>query len=104
MFSHGIPEEERFKLKAALEVRPPKVIILDGYSQRIYLRDLPWLRELLQSRYQSVGEAGPGVYPVKVYQLKEGLPIEQLRDQASSRGQISRSDTVGTFLLQWERA
>jgi len=103
-FARGIPEEERLTIKAGFELRPPKVIILDGYTQRLYMRDLPWLTELLQSRYQSVVEAGPEVLPVKIYQLREGLPIEQLRDQAGSHGQIGRSARVWTFFLQWERA
>jgi len=73
-FGHGISEEERLTIKAAFDLRPPKVIILDRFTQQIYMGNLPWLRELLQSSYQSVVEGGAEIFPVKIYQLKEGLP------------------------------
>jgi hypothetical protein len=75
-FAHGIPEEERSTIKEAFELSPPKVIILDRYTQEIYMENLPWLGGVLQSRYQFVVEAGPEVRPapVKIYQLKEGVP------------------------------
>ena len=87
-FGRGFSEEERLSVKAASELRPPKVIILDGYTEMIFMRNLPFLRELLQTRYHFVFEAGPKVFPVKIYQLKEGLPIQQLMDQAG----LTRAD------------
>lgn len=87
-FLRGIPEEERLAIKAASELSPPQVIILDSYTEKIYMRNLPFLRELLQTRYHFVFEAGPKVSPVKIYQLKEGLPIQQLMDQAG----LTRAD------------
>jgi len=98
-FGRGFPEEKRLSIKAASELSPPKVIILDRYTEMIYLRNLPFLRELLQTRYHLVLEAGPKVLPVQIYQLKEGFPIEQLKDQAGSREQISRSGRARTFSL-----
>jgi hypothetical protein len=103
-FADGIPEKERLTIKAAFELNPPKVIILDGYTQRLYMRDLPWLTERLQSRYHFVFETEPKGFPVKIYQLKDGLPIEQLRDKAGSLGQNGRTGRAGTFSFQEARS
>ena len=55
-------------------VRPPKVIILDGWTERLYLRHIPSLTELIAERYQLVPiVAGPAAFDVKVYRLR-GTP------------------------------
>ncbi len=66
----GVAEKERNTLKLAVEQHPPQVIIVDGYTEKTYMHQLPWLRELLQAKYQLITTVGPAKYPVEIYQLQ----------------------------------
>jgi len=69
-FIRGMSEEKRVSIKLAAEMRPPKVIILDGYTEKTYMRRVPRLRELLRERYQLMTTEGPAKYPIRIYRLK----------------------------------
>lgn len=69
-FMNTMPEQLKNQLRLAAEQSPPKVIILDGYTERTYFRQIPWFREPLQTKYKLVTTWGPAKYPVKVYQLQ----------------------------------
>jgi len=86
IFGRGGPEVKRLFLKAASESSPPNVIILDGYTEMLYMENFPFLRGLLQTSYNLVLEAGPKVHAVQIYQLKERLPIQHFMNQAGVRG------------------
>jgi 4-amino-4-deoxy-L-arabinose transferase-like glycosyltransferase len=65
-------EDKKAGIRQAAETRPPRVIILDGWTERLYLRHVPVLTELLANRYQQIPmAAGPAAFEVKVYRLKE---------------------------------
>ena len=56
----------------AIVTRPPKAIILDGYTEMTYMRRVPGLAEFVNARYQFASAAAPAVFPVRLYLLKEG--------------------------------
>jgi hypothetical protein len=70
-FEHRMSEGQRGRILHAAATRPPEVIILDGYTEKTYIRQMPSLMELLEARYRLVIDVGPARYPVRVYQLKE---------------------------------
>jgi hypothetical protein len=72
-FEHGISDKDREDLEAAIRTKPPEVIILDGFTEKTYFRQLPWLRNFLSSRYDLVLTAEPARQPVRVYQQKGKL-------------------------------
>jgi 4-amino-4-deoxy-L-arabinose transferase-like glycosyltransferase len=64
--------DRKVAIGRAVAMRPPKVIILDGWTERLYIRQIPSLTELLAKRYRLVPmAAGPAAFEVKVYRLKE---------------------------------
>jgi hypothetical protein len=64
--------DRKAAIARAAEERPPKVIILDGWTERLYIRQIPSLSGLLSERYRLVPiAAGPAAFEVKVYRLKE---------------------------------
>jgi 4-amino-4-deoxy-L-arabinose transferase-like glycosyltransferase len=71
VFEYGITEEQRAMIEGAMVARPPKAIILDGYTEKTYMR-VPRLAEFVNARYQFESAAGPAVFPVRLYRLKEG--------------------------------
>jgi 4-amino-4-deoxy-L-arabinose transferase-like glycosyltransferase len=71
-FARGMSVQDQRVIKAVFDANPPKVIILDGVTELTYLRNLSWLTERLGVTYRLQLEAGPGYFPVKVYQLIEG--------------------------------
>ena len=65
-------EDRKIAIARAAAMRPPKVIILDGWTEMLYFRHIPSLTELLDKRYRRVPMAtGPSSWEVKVYRLKE---------------------------------
>lgn len=72
-FEGRVTEKERESLEAAISAHPPEVIILDGYTEKTYFRQVPWLRNFLSLRYDLVHTAEPARHPVQVYQLKGSL-------------------------------
>ena len=52
-----------------LAANPPKLVVMDGYTERTYLRHLPQLQTLVDTRYTLVGEATDSKRPVRVYVL-----------------------------------
>lgn len=59
-------------IEERLRTRPPEVIVLDGYTEQIYLAGVALLEELLESRYRLRRQFGGARYPVRVYALEEG--------------------------------
>ena len=58
-------------IRARLSERLPKLIVLDGYTEKTYLRHLGELESLLREAYHIVGEVQGSKYPVRVYALVE---------------------------------
>jgi hypothetical protein len=76
-FEYGMTQEERVMIEQALLTRPPKAIVVDGYTEKTYFR-APQLAELVDARYQLERSAGPAVFPVKLYRLKDGSVASQM--------------------------
>jgi Dolichyl-phosphate-mannose-protein mannosyltransferase len=70
--------EQRATIDRALVTRPPKAIILDGYTETTYTHVLR-LEELVNARYQLEATAGPAAVPVRLYLLKEGPVASESR-------------------------
>lgn len=69
-FLYEIPKKEKEAIAFGLAKYPPKVIILDGYTEKTYVRHMPWLTEFIARNYELKEIAGPAKYPVKVHQLR----------------------------------
>ena len=70
-FEYGIAEAKKATIELGAATRPPRAIILDGFTEKIYIRHVPWLNELLSSRYQFVTATGPPGPPVRLYRLND---------------------------------
>jgi len=70
-FEYGMSEEKKATIQLAAASHPPKAIILDGYTEKIYFRQVPSLNELLSSRYQFVTATGPPGPHVRLYRLND---------------------------------
>jgi hypothetical protein len=73
---HGISKEQKAAIELALATRPPKAIILDGFTEKTYIQQVPRLRELLH-RYRLVTATGPPGLPVRLYQLNDEPVLEK---------------------------
>ena len=71
IFEHQIPEKYRERLKDASKVELPAIIILDGYTEKTYFRQVPWLQYHLSSEYNMVFTTDQARYPIQVYQRKD---------------------------------
>lgn len=58
------------EIEQALDSDPPEVIILDGYTEKTYLRNVGALSQVLETRYDYAASAGPAAYEVRIYRLR----------------------------------
>jgi len=65
----GISDRNKAKFQKAVHNTPPVVVIIDGYTQKTYFKQFPWLEEFINNRYQLVADQGPAKYPIKIYRL-----------------------------------
>jgi len=65
-----ISENERKLLKASIFETPPAIVIMDGYTEKTYLRQVPTLKRLLTEAYSKVYTAGPARMPVEIFQYR----------------------------------
>jgi len=65
--ANKIEKSERKRIRQNLESNSPKVIILDGYTGKTYLRQFPWLKNYINSAYAMVHRSEGGKYPVEIY-------------------------------------
>ena len=66
----SIPEEEAKKMEWGLAKNPPRFIILDGYTEKTYLRQINKLQEIMDERYKLKKVVEGSRYPVKIYGLE----------------------------------
>jgi len=81
-FIRGISREKLSRIEAGFATNPPKVIVLDGYTERTYFRWVQALPDLLRKRYELKATVGPAHYPVMIFQRKElagGIPSTRER-------------------------
>ncbi len=70
-YMYTMPPEMRQRITDTLASKPPRIVVLDGYTERTHLQHLPQLRTLLATGYEAVGEVAGSRYPVRVYALRE---------------------------------
>lgn len=58
---------EHRRIEQNLESNDPEVIVLDGYTEKTYLKQFPWLKHHIDSAYTRVHRVEGGKYPVEIY-------------------------------------
>ena len=74
-YKKSMSESKKLAIELASQRRPPKMIVLDGYTEMTYFRHVPKLIEMLENKYELKKTVGPANYPVKIYQLREKATI-----------------------------
>jgi hypothetical protein len=83
-YLEALPTELHSQLVNRLLQRPPKVVVLDGYTEKTFLKHLQELPPLLNSHYEHVSQILGSRAPINVYikrNINEPVPITQ-RDKA----------------------
>lgn len=62
--------EDRAKIEAGLARRPPRIVVLDGYTEKTFGRRLPELEALIARSYREVESFDGARFPVRVYRLE----------------------------------
>lgn len=65
----GISEEKLENIERELSENPPKFIILDGYTEKTYLKQVNKLQLIMDERYKLKKVVDGSRYPVKIYEL-----------------------------------
>jgi 4-amino-4-deoxy-L-arabinose transferase-like glycosyltransferase len=68
----GLTPEERTVIERGLAKRAPRLILLDGYTERTILADSAARKRLLGDRYQAAGLVTGGRFPVRLFVLRAG--------------------------------
>jgi hypothetical protein len=69
----GIPEQEAKKIAWHLANHPPKFIVLDGYTEKTYLKYINGLEAFMKENYEIKKIIDGSRSPVSVYELKDIL-------------------------------
>ncbi len=72
-FVGGMSVEERRMIGRALLERPPRLIVLDGYTERSFLPDSMARARLLEGRYRPLGQVLGGRFPVRLFVLRSDI-------------------------------
>jgi hypothetical protein len=67
----GVPAEQLSLLRSRWVTQPPRIVVLDGYTQRTYGTAVPDFTRTLNERYSLVDSATGSRYTVSVYRLRE---------------------------------
>ena len=71
-FRYSMPDEIAAKIKKRMIEAPPKLVVLDGYTEKTYFEQLRWLPEVLARKYKVILKSDEGKYPLLVYNLRKG--------------------------------
>lgn len=69
----------RTRLREALLEHPPEIVVMDGYTEVTYARNVPLLDSLVRQRYERVAASSEGARPVTVF-----LRLEPGSDDSAS--------------------
>jgi 4-amino-4-deoxy-L-arabinose transferase-like glycosyltransferase len=102
-FEYNISKEETEHILLTAAANPPEVIILDGYTEKTYLRHVPSLAKLLQEKYllsKSIEPSDysikPAAYPVSVYRLKRIDDRIETPQPVNLKSECPKTDSVPT--------
>jgi len=70
-FRYSMPDEMAAKIEKRMIEAPPKLVVLDGYTEKTYLEHLRWFPEVLASQYRLILEDDSAKYPLRVFKLKK---------------------------------
>lgn len=70
-YALGVPEEELRDIERKLSTDPPRFIILDGYTEKTYLKQVSKLQVVIDEKYRLKKVFEGSRYPVKIYELDE---------------------------------
>jgi len=70
-FINGMSQYRINYFKEHLNRQPPKIIILDGYTEQTYLPYIPEINAMMKTSYTFVDEIIGSKYPVKIYVLRD---------------------------------
>jgi 4-amino-4-deoxy-L-arabinose transferase-like glycosyltransferase len=77
MFEDRISEDQRAAIARNAATHPPRVIILDGYTEMTYVRQVPQIMDLIRARYDLAVTTEPPGYVVRVYRLRDQAPASR---------------------------
>jgi hypothetical protein len=66
-YQFGMPEEVTLKIEQEMQKRPPQIIVLDSYTEKIYFLHLNWLQNFLDKEYELILENNEAKYPLRVF-------------------------------------
>ena len=64
--------DEQAEIEHGIVATPPRIIVLDGYTERTYGKVLPNLEELVRRNYTPVGRWEGARHPVQVFRRNDG--------------------------------
>jgi hypothetical protein len=73
-FRAGMEPDQLRAVQERLRVAPPPVIIMDGYTEQTYQRNVPMFEGLLADRYRLERVVEGSLYPVSIYRLDPAVP------------------------------
>jgi len=71
-FNPKMPPRVAARIERGFKEAPPKIIVLDGYTEKTHVQHLQWMPEVLQRKYRLILEENRAKYPLRVYKLWEG--------------------------------
>ena len=71
VFILGMSRADAERVEGQLATRPPRFIVLDGFTERTYGANLPDFDRVLQQRYALEMSLTGSYFPVRVYRLRE---------------------------------
>ncbi len=66
-----MPKDKKKAMQQEMEEHPPRVVILDGYTEKTYIKQFPFLAEILEGQYELMIIIKPAMYPIKIYRLSQ---------------------------------
>ncbi len=71
-YRYRMRDEVTARIEQDMRLNPPQIIVLDGYTEKIYLLHLKWLQDIVDNKYELIMENDQAKYPVRVFRLKKG--------------------------------
>ncbi|MFW6041237.1 MAG: ArnT family glycosyltransferase, partial [Thermoplasmatota archaeon] len=68
-FRSGMNDKQVKEVKDRMFTDPPEYIILDGYTEQTYIRQVPAIKSVMNNSYVLKKEVSGSKYPVKIYEL-----------------------------------
>ncbi|PPA79362.1 MAG: Dolichyl-phosphate-mannose-protein mannosyltransferase [ANME-2 cluster archaeon HR1] len=69
MFLYTISEKNKNEIEYQMEHNKPEFIILDGYTEKTYLRQMPEIYDVINESYILTYEVNGSSHPVKIYEI-----------------------------------